>query len=99
MRRHAEAGQRKCDPARPNSELKCRAFTSEPGQELNGGIDILGRELLTGRVECVVVVPRGNAFVEVAVFAQAPNLQQLLPGVGRARSNRRSDAPVFRNDA
>ena len=56
-------GERQRHAARADPELECPAAGREPGEELDGRLELVGLEPLGGRL----VVSRGDALVEVPV--------------------------------
>jgi len=60
---HPAAGERERDAAGPDPELQRAAAAGEADEEVDRGLDGLGREHLGRRL----VVPRGDALVEVPV--------------------------------
>ena len=86
------AGRVQGDRLGPHAENVAGARAA--GQELNGGIDVLDRELLTTGIEFVIVVHRRDALIEIAVLAHDPNVHGGLRAERSGRSDRSTLACV-----
>jgi hypothetical protein len=71
LSRHATLCKRKADPTGTDAEFERRSRAGEPGEELNGGLDVLARGLLAA---FKAVVCGSHTLVEVPVPVHDPNL-------------------------
>lgn len=74
---HSAPRERQRDATGPDSQLERASAACELGQEVHRGVDDRGVEQVRG----VLVVPRGDALVEVAVVVH----RRKLPDTRRAR--------------